>query len=236
MRGSRGRLSSSVFLSGVFLAVWAAGAVAQVPFEGGTWSFSWVERSKSCGTSISFQGGRRTVTTGCFPDMTPSREKATLEFRPGKLPALSPIWPCGLEQEQRAQLYRYVASRTTPRRFTMKVPDRAKAIAVFETSCSLPEYPWSRLRLNRWSSVVTVSADGQRIRQRAILWYSFDIGPDPVVRQRLRVTASVRGRRTGDTATTTAVGEDTAVLRTDAAGVSGFLHHGRGLGAFALPD
>ncbi len=214
MRGSRGRLSSSVFpsgafLSAAFLAVWAAGALAQVPFEGGTWSFSWVMRAKSCGTSTSFQEGRRTVTTGCFPYMTPWRGKATLEFRPGKLPALGPIWPCHLEPEQRAQLYRYVASRTNPRRFRMKVTDRAKASALFETSCSLPQYPWSRYRLHRWSSVVTVSADGQRVRQRAVLWDSVDIGPEPVVRERERVTLSVRGKRTGDVATTAAVGEDT---------------------------
>src|SRR5262249_29709182 len=117
MRSSRGRLSgSSVFLSGAFVAVWAAGAPAQVHFEGGTWSFRWVIHSKSCGTSISYPEGRRTVASGCFPDMTPIREKGTINIRPGELPTVGPLWPCTLARERREQLVSYVASRTHPRR------------------------------------------------------------------------------------------------------------------------
>ena len=45
--------------------------------------------------------------------MTPLKEKATLEIRPGALPTQGPLWPCALEREQGAPLFRYVASRTT---------------------------------------------------------------------------------------------------------------------------
>jgi hypothetical protein len=209
MRGSRGRLSgSSVFLSGAFVAVWAAGALAQVPFEGGTWSFRWVIHSKSCGTSISYPGGRRTVASGCFPDMTPLREERTINIRPGELPTVGPLWPCPLPREQRGQLVRYVASRTHPRQFVLHINDRAALIPLF-ASCSVPpDYaPLSRYRLNRWSSVVTVSADGQRVRQREVLWDSSDGNHG---RDRYRTTASVRGKRAGDVATTAAVGQDTS--------------------------
>jgi len=202
MRGSRGRLSSSVFLSGAFLALWAVGApLAQVPFEGGTWSFSRVIHSKSCDFSPRLVAEGR---AGCFTDMLPLKQEATLHIRPGKLPAVRPLWPCALERDQPAQLFRYVTSRTHPRRFVLTIDNRAALREAFVASCS-PDYPLSRYRLKRWSSIVTVSADGQRVRQRDVLWESFDTGD---VRQRFRLTASVRGKRTGDVATTAAVGED----------------------------
>jgi hypothetical protein len=209
MRSSRGRLSGfSVFLSGAFVAVWAAGALAQLPFEGGTWSFRWVIHSKSCGTSISYSEGRRTVASGCFPDMTPIREKRTINIHAGDLPTVGPLWPCTLAREQREQLVRYVASRTHPRRFVLHVNDRAALIPLF-ASCSIPpeDPPLSRYRLNRWSSVVTVSADGKHVRQREILWDSFDGNHG---RDRYRTTASVRGKRTGNVATASEVGQDTS--------------------------
>src|SRR5262245_13511558 len=202
MRGSRERLSSSVFLSGAFLAVWAAGALAHVPFDGGTWSFSRVIHSKSCDFSPRLVAEGR---AGCFTDMLPLKQEATLDIRPGKLPAVRPLWPCALERDQPAQLFRYVASRTRPRRFVLTVDNRAALREAFVVSCS-PEYPLSRYRLKRWSSIVTVSADGKRVRQRDVLWESFDTGD---VRQRFRLTASVRGKRIGDVAPTAAVGEDT---------------------------
>ena len=203
MHGSRGRLSGSrVFLSAAFLAIWAAGALARVPFEGGTWSFSRVIRSKSCDFSPRLVADGR---AGCFTDMLPWKQKATLDMRPGKLPAVRPLWPCALERDQPAQLFHYVASRTRPRRFVLTIDNRAALREAFVASCS-PDYPLTRYRLKRWSSIVTVSADGQRVRQRDVLWESFDTGD---VRQRSRMTASVRGRRTGDVATTAAIGEDT---------------------------
>src|SRR5262249_5631768 len=208
MRSSRGRLSgSSVFLSGAFVAVWAAGALAQVPFEGGTWSFRWVIHSKSCGTSISYPEGRRTVASGCFPDMTPIREKRTINIRPGELPTVGPLWPCTIAREQREQLVRYVASRTH-QRFVLHINDRAALIPLFASCGSPPESPpLSRYRLKRWSSVVTVSADGKRVRQREILWDSSDGNHG---RDRYRTTASVRGKRTGNVATTSEVSQDTS--------------------------
>ena len=139
MHSSRGRLSgSSVVLSGAFLAVWAAGALAQVPFAGGTWSFSGVIHSKQCGTSSSFRGGRRTVTRGCFPDGGSSRWERTLDIRPGQLPTLGPLLPCHLERGQREQLVRYVASRTRPRRFVLHINDRAALIKVFASCTTVP--------------------------------------------------------------------------------------------------
>jgi hypothetical protein len=191
-----------MFLSGAFLAVWATGALAKVPFEGGTWSFSRVIRSKSCDFSPRLAAEGR---AGCFTDMLPWKQKATLDMRPGKLPVVRPLWPCALERDQPARLVRYVAPRTRPRRFVLTIDDRAALREAFVVSCS-PQYPLTRYRLKRWSSIVIVSADGQRVRQRDVLWESFDTGD---VRQRLRLTASVRGRRTGDVATIAAVGEDT---------------------------
>src|SRR5262249_39836742 len=176
------------------------------PFEGGTWSFRWVIHSKSCGTSISYPGGRRTVASGCFPDMTPIREKRTIIIRPGALPTVGPLWPCTLAREQREQLVRYVASRPPPRRFLLHINAPAPLTPLF-ASCSVPpEYPpLSRYRLNRWSSVVTVSSDGTRVRQREVLWDSSDGNHG---RDRYRTTASVRGKRTGDVASTAAIGQD----------------------------
>jgi len=207
MRSSRGRLSrSGVLLSGAFLAVWAAGALANEPFEGGTWSFSGVIRSKSCGTSTSFREGRRTVTTGCFPDGGGGRETRTLDVPPGKLPTLGLLVPgtgCHLQG-----LVRYIASPTHPRRFVLVINDRAAVIREF-ASCSVPpEEHLIGYRLKRWSSIITVSADGQRIRQRDVLWDTllFD-GPHGRVPE--RTTLSVRGRRIGDVAPTAAVGQDT---------------------------
>ena len=177
-------------------------------FRGGHLSFRWVIHSKSCGTSISYPGGRRTVARGCFPDMTPLREKRTVSIRPGELPTVGPLWPCTLARERREQLVSYVASRTHPRRFVLHITDRAALIPLF-ASCSVPpEYPpLSRYRLNRWSSVVTVSADGKRVRQREILWDSSEGNHG---RDRYRTTASVRGKRTGDVATTSEVSQDTS--------------------------
>ena len=194
-----------MFLSGAFLVVWATGAQAHEPFEGGTWSFSGVIRSKGCGTSISFREGRRTVTRGCFPDILPLREKRTLEVQPGELPTLGLLVPgagCHLERG----LVRYVASRTHPRRFVLAIKDRAAVKQLF-ASCSVPpEEHVLGYRLDRYSSIVSVSADGQRVRQRDVLWDStlFD-GPHGWVRE--RTTAISRGRRTGDVATTAAVGQ-----------------------------
>ena len=203
MRGSRGRLSgSSMFLSGAFLALWAASALAQVPFEGGTWSFTRVIHSKSCDFSPRLVAEGR---AGCFTDMLPWKQQATLDIRPGKLPVVRPLWPCALERDQPAQLLRYIASRTRPRRFVLTIDNRVALREAFVLSCS-PEYPLSRYRLKRWSSIVTVSADGQRVRQRDVLWESFDTGD---VRQRFRLTATVRGKRTGGVATTAAIGEGT---------------------------
>lgn len=202
MGGSRARLTGSrVVLSATLLAVWAGGTLAEPPLAGGTWSFSWVVRSKSCNYSRRLAAQGR---AGCFTDMLPQRETATVQVRPGELPTVG-LWPCKLDREQRVQLVRWVASRTNPRRFTMKVPDRAKANAVFEASCGVPQQPIARFRLERWSSVATVSPNGRRVRQRAVLWDSFDTGD---VRQHFRLTASVRARRVGDAAATAAVGPD----------------------------
>jgi len=208
MRSSRERLSrSSVFLSGAFLAVWAAGAVAREPLEGGTWSFSGIIRSKSCGTSTSFRGGRRIVTTGCFPDGGGGREKRSLDVPPGKLPTpgvLAPGTGCNLRG-----LVHYVASRTHPRRFVLVVDDRAAVIREF-ASCSVPpEEHLIGYRLNRWSSIITVSADGQHVRQRDVLWDTL-LFDGPHGRVPLRATFAVRGRRTGDVAPTAAVGQDSS--------------------------
>src|SRR5262245_19232840 len=117
MRSSRGRLSgSSRLLSGACLALWAASAPAQGPFEGGTWSFSRVIHSKSCDFSPRLVAEGR---AGCFTDMLPLKQKATLAIRPGKLPAVRPLWPCALKRDQPAQLLRYVALRTRSRRFVL---------------------------------------------------------------------------------------------------------------------
>jgi hypothetical protein len=202
MGGSHARLTGSrVVLSVALLAAWAGGVLAEPPLAGGTWSFSWVVRSESCDYSRRLAAQGR---AGCFPDMLPLRDTATGHIRPGEPPTVG-LWPCKLDREQRAQLVRWVASRTNPRRFTMKVPDRAKANAVFEASCGLPQQPIARFRLERWSSVATVSPDGRRVRQRAVLWDSFDTGD---VRQHFRLTANVRGRRLGDAAGTAAIGPD----------------------------
>ena len=213
MRGSRRCLSGAcVFLSGAFLVVWTAGALAQVQFEGGTWSFAWVIREKSCGTSTVFRGGRHTVT-GCFPDILPLREKRTVNVGPGELPAVGPLlgppWACILARgQQREQLVRYVASRPNPRRFVLHINDRAALNPLF-ASCFVPpgNPPLPRYQVNRWSSIVTVSADGQRVRQREILWDSWDTAHSG--RAHHRSTASVRGKRTADVATTAAGGQDT---------------------------
>src|SRR5262249_58000539 len=180
-----------------------------VPCEGGTCSFSRVIHSKSCDFSPRLVAEGR---AGCFTDMLPLKQEATLDIRPGKLPAVRPLWPCALERDQPAQLFRYVASRTHPRRFVLTVDDRAALREAFVVSCS-PDYPLSRYRLKRWSSTVTVSAAGQPVRQRDVLWESFDTGD---VRQRFRLTASVRGKRTGDVATTAAIGHRGAALASDA--------------------
>src|SRR5262249_49095974 len=143
---------------------------------------------------------------GMLSRLTPLREQRTINIRPGELPTVRPLWPCTLAREQREQLVRYVASRTHPRRFVLHINDRVALIPLF-ASCSVPpDYPpLSRYRLNRWSSVVTVSADGQRIRQREVLWDSSDGNHG---RDRYRTTASVRGKRTGDVASTAAIGQD----------------------------
>jgi hypothetical protein len=208
MRGSRGRLSgTSVFLSGAFLVVWAAGAVARVPLEGGAWSFSGVIRIKDCGTSISFPGGRRTVTRGCFPAVLPLREKRTLDVRPGELPTLGLLVPgkgCDLERG----LVRYVASRKHPRRFVLAINDREAVTQLFASCSVVPGQGVSGYRLDRLSSTITVSADGRRVRQRDVLWDALRFD-DRKGWARERSSFTVRGRRTGDVATTAAVGQDT---------------------------
>jgi len=146
------------------------------------------------------------VTRGCFPDGAGGREKRTVDLRPDQLPTLGPLWPCPAEAGHLKQFVRYVASRTNPRRFVLHINDRAALIKAF-TSCVSPD-PVIRYRLDRWSSIVTVSADGQRVRQREVLWDSilFD-GVHGWARE--RTTASFHGRRTGDVTTTDSVGEDT---------------------------
>ena len=62
-------------------------------------------------------------------------------------------------------------------------------------------------RLNRWSSIVTVSADGQHVREREVLWESW---ANPGHRRGgIKLTSSIRGKRAGDVATTAADGQGT---------------------------
>src|SRR5215467_11783637 len=111
-----------MFLSGAFVAVWAAGALAQVPFEGGTWSFSWVIRSKSCDFSPRLVAEHR---AGCLTDMLPLKREKTRDIPPGELPRMTPLWPCALGRgNQSAELVRYVPSRTHPRRFVLTIDNR----------------------------------------------------------------------------------------------------------------
>ncbi len=95
MRGSRGRLSgTSVFLSGAFLAVWAVGAVARVPLEGGAWSFSGVIRIKdSVPRSASREGGARSRGDAFPPCCRYGRSGPSMSA-----PASFPRWDCSCRE------------------------------------------------------------------------------------------------------------------------------------------
>lgn len=126
-------------------------------------------------------------------------------------PASSPRWDCSCRQggcDLGRGLVRYVASRTHPRRFVLAINDREALTQLFASCSFVPGQGVSEYRLDRFSSTISVSADGRRVRQRDVLWDATRYD-DLKGWARTRSSFIVRGRRTGDVATTAAVGQDT---------------------------